>query len=176
MKVLTCEKCGANDLYEENGYQICRYCGTKHLITKEDKPARQSSIELNEDVKRLLKRWDEDPSKANKYAQMILEIDPNNQRALKQIKSKPTSGGGCYIATAVYGSYDCPQVWILRRFRDRVLTRTWYGRAFIRVYYAVSPSLVKLFGQTDWFKKIWQPILDKMVERLKAEGFTDTYS
>ncbi|MFR9028073.1 MAG: DUF2726 domain-containing protein [Clostridium sp.] len=32
---------------------------------------------------------------------------------------------GCYIATAVYGSYDCPQVWVLRRFRDQILEK--YG-------------------------------------------------
>ena len=28
------------------------------------------------------------------------------------------SDSGCYIATCVYGSYDCPQVQTLRRFRD----------------------------------------------------------
>ena len=28
------------------------------------------------------------------------------------------SNGACYVATAVYGSYDCPEVWTLRRFRD----------------------------------------------------------
>ena len=42
---------------------------------------------------------------------------------------------GCYVATCVYGSYDCPQVWTLRRFRDDTLGSTWYGRTFIRVYY-----------------------------------------
>ena len=26
-----------------------------------------------------------------------------------------SSGRGCYVATAVYGSYDCPEVWTLRR-------------------------------------------------------------
>ena len=40
---------------------------------------------------------------------------------------------GCYVATAVYGSYDCPQVWTLRRFRDNALAKTWYGRACIRI-------------------------------------------
>lgn len=174
MKDLTCRNCGSNDLYAENGYYICRYCGTKHLITKDDKPARESTIELNEDVKKLLKCWDENPSMADKYAQMILEIDPNNQRALKQVNSKSNTGsGGCYIATAVYGSYDCPQVWVLRRFRDDTLSRTWYGRAFIRSYYAVSPTLVKWFGKTDWFRNMWKPALDRIVKNLIEQGFRD---
>ena len=82
--------------------------------------------------------------------------------------------GGCYVATAVYGSYDCPEVWTLRRFRDYTLARSWYGRAFIRFYYAVSPTLVKWFGHTSWFKSIWKPLLDKMVNKLNKTGVADT--
>lgn len=82
--------------------------------------------------------------------------------------------GGCYVATAVYGSYDCPQVWTLRRFRDYTLAETWYGRAFIRTYYAISPTLVKWFGHTKWFKKMWKGKLDRMVARLNAKGVKDT--
>lgn len=82
--------------------------------------------------------------------------------------------GGCYVATAVYGSYDCPQVWTLRRFRDYTLAETWYGRAFIRTYYAISPTLVKWFGNTEWFKNMWKPTLDRMVKRLNVEGFENT--
>ena len=81
---------------------------------------------------------------------------------------------GCYVATAVYGSYDCPQVWTLRRFRDYTLAATWYGRAFIRTYYAISPTLVKWFGHTKWFKKMWKGRLDRMVANLNAEGVEDT--
>ena len=82
--------------------------------------------------------------------------------------------GGCYVATCVYGSYDCPQVWTLRRYRDDTLASTWYGRAFIRTYYAVSPTLVEWFGKTKWFKKMWQGKLDRMVKRLNASGVADT--
>lgn len=81
---------------------------------------------------------------------------------------------GCYVATAVYGSYDCPQVWTLRRYRDNTLSQTWYGRAFIKTYYAVSPTLVKWFGQTDWFKKMWRGKLDRMVRKLQENGVEDT--
>lgn len=85
-----------------------------------------------------------------------------------------SSSQGCYVATAVYGSYDCPEVWTLRRFRDNKLASTWYGRAFIRTYYAISPTLVKWFGHTDWFKKMWKGKLDKMVSNLQKRGFDST--
>ena len=55
--------------------------------------------------------------------------------------------GGCYVATAVYGSYNCPQVWILRKYRDFYLAKKKYGLFFIKFYYLVSPKLVKLFGK-----------------------------
>ena len=81
---------------------------------------------------------------------------------------------GCYVATAVYGSYDCPEVWTLRRFRDNMLDRTWYGRAFIRAYYAVSPALVRWFGTTGWFRSLFKAPLDRFVRKLRQRGVQDT--
>ena len=85
-----------------------------------------------------------------------------------------SSSGGCYIATAVYGSYDCPEVWTLRRYRDYKLAKTIYGRAFIKIYYAISPILVKYFGDTKLFKKLWKKRLDVMVHTLQLDGFEST--
>jgi hypothetical protein len=84
------------------------------------------------------------------------------------------SSGGCYIATAVYGSYNCPQVWTLRRYRDNSLARTACGRALIQAYYAMSPSLVKRFGNREWFQRIWKRPLDAFVARLQAGGVENT--
>ena len=80
------------------------------------------------------------------------------------------SGGGCYVATAVYGSYDCPEVWVLRRFRDHTLAQSALGRAFIRAYYAVSPALVRRFGGAKWFRGLCKPPLQALVRRLRAHG------
>ncbi len=88
--------------------------------------------------------------------------------------NESNSSGGCYVATCVYGSYDCPQVWTLRRYRDYTLAETWHGRAFIKTYYAISPTLVKWFGHTEWFKKMWQGKLDRMVSKLQDEGIEST--
>ena len=81
---------------------------------------------------------------------------------------------GCYVATCVYGSYDCPQVWTLRRYRDNTLGATWYGRLFIRTYYAISPTIVKWFGHTVWFKRMWQGTLDRFVRKLNLKGVENT--
>lgn len=85
-----------------------------------------------------------------------------------------SSGGGCYIATAVYGSYDCPEVWVLRRYRDYRLLPTWYGNIFVKVYYAISPTLVRIFGKHKWFNKFWRHYLDQMVIHLRKEGICDS--
>ncbi len=89
-------------------------------------------------------------------------------------KTNMSQDGGCYIATAVYGSYDCPEVWTLRRFRDYDLAETRYGRAFIHMYYAISPTLVKCFGHMEWFKRLFRGKLDRMVKRLQDKGFEST--
>lgn len=104
--------------------------------------------------------------------EMINRLAPENQT--EEASKAHGKGGGCYVATAVYGSYDCPEVWTLRRFRDNTLAETWYGRVFIRVYYAISPTLVKWFGKTEWFKNLWKPTLDRMVEKLNESGVEDT--
>ena len=82
--------------------------------------------------------------------------------------------GGCYIATCVYGSYDCGDVCVLRRFRDDCLAESFLGRMFIRIYYALSPTAVRLFGRSRLFSAIFKPLLDRLVTRLRAKGYSDT--
>lgn len=92
----------------------------------------------------------------------------------RQQIARQAGGGGCYIATCVYGSYDCPPVWTLRRFRDFYLARTWYGRAFVRLYYRISPTLVKWFGCKQWFKALFSPFLARLVSKLQQQGYECT--
>lgn len=83
-------------------------------------------------------------------------------------------GDGCYIATCAYGSYDCPEVWTLRRFRDFALAKTAAGRAFIRVYYVLSPRLVARLGGYGWFKAACLKPLNAFVAWLNGRGFEDS--
>ena len=51
------------------------------------------------------------------------------------------AAGGCFIATAAYGSYLHPHVKSLRDFRDKYLVTNLLGRLFVKAYYAVSPPV-----------------------------------
>ena len=76
---------------------------------------------------------------------------------------------GCYIATMAYGSYDAPEVLVLRRFRDEILKKTFLGRVFIANYYAFSPWLVKFVKKTGIAEMFIRRRLDRLVHRLKLK-------
>lgn len=82
--------------------------------------------------------------------------------------------GPCYIATSVYGTYDCPELWTLRRFRDNVLNKHFAGRIFIKIYYKTSPWLVKHFGHTKLFTKFIKRKLDKFIYILNEAGISNS--
>ena len=50
---------------------------------------------------------------------------------------------GCYIATAVYGSDDAPEVMVLRQYRDEALSKTYVGQLLIYAYYVFSPPFAE---------------------------------
>ncbi len=107
------------------------------------------------------------PDFCDKYVQKIKQFEPDYTLST----STSSNSGGCYIATAVYGSYDCPQVWTLRRFRDYSLAKTWYGKAFIKTYYFLSPTLVRWFGNTPLFQSFWKKFLNKVIQKLQQNGY-----
>jgi hypothetical protein len=80
--------------------------------------------------------------------------------------SGSSGSSGCYIATMVYGSYDAPEVMVLRRFRDNVLSKYTVGKIFINVYYKYSPIFVEKFRHSQRVNKCIKVILDRLVKSL----------
>lgn len=158
-----------NDILKlnESGDGDLRYGGTsgfEHSWIKGQVVSPLCGDKLNETIDNLIE----------KYKQANIDYTYLTNIKSRISVKKAEASKGCYVATAVYGSYDCPQVWTLRRYRDYTLADTWYGRAFIHTYYAVSPTLVKWFGETEWFKNMWKPKLDRMVKKLNEKGVADT--
>lgn len=82
--------------------------------------------------------------------------------------STSSAKGGCYIATAVYGSFEAPEVLTLRQFRDERLQPTKAGRAFIRMYYRISPALAKHFAPGSAGHGLARAALGRLVRRLNG--------
>ena len=100
MEALVCKNCGANALMRKNDFMVCLYCDSRFAITSEERRSGlfgsshhatlshsgvNSSIALDDDVEHLLQKCKSDPKKARKYANLILDIDPDNEEALKYI-------------------------------------------------------------------------------------------
>ncbi|MFN3916993.1 MAG: CFI-box-CTERM domain-containing protein [Flavobacteriales bacterium] len=64
-----------------------------------------------------------------------------------------SGSGSCYVATMVYGSYDAPEVMVLRQFRDNFLQKFYFGRLFIQIYYKYSPHFVARFRHNQTIHK-----------------------
>lgn len=76
---------------------------------------------------------------------------------------------GCYVATSIYGSYNAPEVLVLRNYRDNILSKTVLGKAFIFFYYKTSPSFVRLTKNMDRLNLFIKGQLDKLVKRLEKK-------
>ncbi|RGH49656.1 hypothetical protein DW894_04500 [Ruminococcus sp. AM41-10BH] len=84
-------------------------------------------------------------------------------------KTQEKSKEGCYIATAVYGDYDAPEVMVLRKFRDDILKKSLAGRLFIKIYYALSPKMAEKLKNHMFINKKVKMILDQIVLNLKEK-------
>jgi len=61
-------------------------------------------------------------------------------------------GGGCFIATAAFGSSLDSRVVILRTFRDQFLLQSAPGRFFVRFYYSYSPAAARFLENHEGLK------------------------
>jgi len=79
----------------------------------------------------------------------------------KSVTSTQKSGGssgGCFIATAAFGSLMEPHVKILRDFRDRHLLNSAFGEMIVSLYYKYSPPVAHFIEKHQTVKavvRIW---------------------
>jgi len=82
----------------------------------------------------------------------------------KSISGNAAGGGGCFVATAVYGSYEHPSVLVLRRFRDTKLATNAAGRLFITAYYRHGPMLARVIAPHALMKRCIKALLERFVQ------------
>lgn len=79
------------------------------------------------------------------------------------VSSGSGSGGGCFIATAAFGSALEPRVVTLRQFRDVYLMPSHSGRAFVEIYYLFSPSVADVIAGDEGLKNGARAVLAPVV-------------
>jgi hypothetical protein len=79
-------------------------------------------------------------------------------------------GGGCFIATSAYGSYLHPKVMILREFRDRYLLTNAPGRAFVTLYYRLSPPLADFIARHEPARALCRAMLAPLIAAVEYKG------
>lgn len=96
-------------------------------------------------------------SAKNRRAKGNLEHEQFNQRI--KHAAQVNRDHRCFIASQVYGSND-PRTEQLRRWRDEVLMQTTFGRWIVRIYYALSPELVRVCQKVEWINTLSRVLVD----------------
>jgi hypothetical protein len=100
-----------------------------------------------------------------------LVFDPGNLTVLNRpppvTPGGDSGGGGCFIATAAYGSYMQPEVKLLRRFRDRRLLTNRPGQWLVKQYYRYSPPMADIIAEHDGLRAVSRAVLTPLVYSIK---------
>lgn len=73
--------------------------------------------------------------------------------------SSDGGGGGCFIATAAFGSGMADKVVLLKDFRDRFLLTNGPGTSFVKLYYQYSPPVARFIAQHDSLRAVVRILL-----------------
>jgi hypothetical protein len=77
-----------------------------------------------------------------------------NLYAITEEEPSEPSDGGCFIATAAYGTPMAEEIEILRKFRDEYLLTNPLGRALVDLYYRISPPIAEFITEHPSLKQI----------------------
>ncbi len=92
-------------------------------------------------------------------------------------QSPSSSGGGCLIATATYGSELAPQVQQLRELRDNTLLQTSSGAAFMdgfnSFYYSFSPTIADWERENPVLKETVKLVITPLLTSLSILNYVD---
>ena len=69
-------------------------------------------------------------------------------------------GGGCFVATAVYGTEDHFDLIVLRSFRDNFLSNYYLGKKFIASYYKYGPNFARKVSKSSFLKGVFSPLVN----------------
>jgi len=96
----------------------------------------------------LFVNWTGDASTVvNRNAASTAVVVDNAYSITANFEEEPLVSTGCFIATAAYGTTMAEEIQGLREFRDLYLLTNGVGRAFVNLYYSVSPPMAEFITE-----------------------------
>ena len=107
--------------------------------------------------------------------QNVQEVSNSNDEIKEDLDE--STGGGCLIATAAYGSEMAPEVQFLREIRDGKIMATESGTAFMtgfnQFYYSFSPAVADYERENPIFKEAVKVTLTPLLTSLTILNYVD---
>jgi hypothetical protein len=100
---------------------------------------------------------------------LYTDLPPEMKEQFNRARGARAPGGGCFIATAAYGTPLAPEINVLREWRDFKLRKSVGGRMFVKVYYVVSPSIALIIAKSEQLKYLTRKILTPIVGYFKRK-------
>ncbi|MEI6214606.1 MAG: CFI-box-CTERM domain-containing protein [Desulfuromonadales bacterium] len=101
------------------------------------------------------------------FINFINSVDNKNKLSIIQTQPAPANSGGCFIATAAWGTPLADQVISLQLFRDTHLIKNEYGRLFVSLYYRVSPPIADIIRRDALLRTMVRAVLKPIVFAVK---------
>jgi len=100
-----------------------------------------------------------------------IEVEGTTLQFTTDTPSTPPPFGGCFIATAAYGTPAAEQIDVLREFRDSVLLENIAGSQFVALYYQLSPPVADFISGNSFLRTLVRELLvDPIVWVVEATG------
>jgi len=100
-----------------------------------------------------------------------IEVEGTTLQFTTDTPPPPSPSGGCFIATAAYGTPTAEQIDVLREFRDIVLLESAAGSQFVALYYQLSPPVADFIAGNELLRTLVREFLvDPIVWVVEATG------
>jgi len=100
-----------------------------------------------------------------------IEVEGTTLQFTTDTPSTPPPSGGCFIATAAYGTPTAEQIDVLREFRDSVLLESTAGSQFVALYYQLSPPVADFISGSSFLRTLVRELMvDPIVWVVEATG------
>ncbi len=174
----TCVKCPASaaDASSTSNYYLATADIAKNIsgFQVQSAPASAGAVTINgltNNHRYVVFLQYDTPSTTPSTGQQCVIGVPSPNYTLSELNGEPggrTVDFRCMVATAAYGTTLHRDLYLFRKFRDRVLMQSSLGRQMVGAYYRLSPPVAEYISQHEWLRGIVRGMLQAPAVLLSA--------